>query len=248
VAPRVELKFAVDEDAAGRVRRFMRPFVTPDPACPSGGEQRLTSLYFDTPQGEFLDRHLARDADRFKLRVRRYGEDEPQVVFFEVKRKVGYVTEKRRARVPTGQAMALLERGRGNGAGCATPDRKGLDRFLWLMALHQATPRMLVTCRREPWVGPEPGCDARVTFDREMAHQEVRAATLVGDPVRWSKTPLEGGSVVLELKYSGAPPWWMAELARRLGRRRMGYSKYVAAVTVARDETESAVRGGEGLA
>jgi hypothetical protein len=233
VRPRVELKYALDEDAAARVRRFVAPFVAEDPAVPSAGGQRVTSLYLDTPRGDFCGRHLARDADRFKLRVRRYGEDEPQVVYFEVKRKVGRVTDKRRARVAAASAPRLLAAGGAAADAVATPDGESLRLFLWLMALHRAAPRMLVTCRRESFVGPEPGCEARVTFDHDTSFQPVLAATLRGDPGRWSRTPLEDGSVLLELKYSGAPPWWMAELARRLGRRRTAYSKYVAAVAVA---------------
>jgi len=241
----VELKYAITEDGAQRVRRFVQPFVTRDPSCPAAGGQRVTSLYLDTPLGDFFGRHVARDADRFKLRVRRYGDDEPQAVYFEVKRKVGHVTEKRRARVAARDVAVLLARGRADAPGSPTPHGENLRLFLWLMALHRAAPRMLVTCRRESYVGPEPGCDARVTFDREMAHQEVAVPSLLGDPERWSRTPLETGNVVLELKYSGTPPWWMAEVARRLSRRRMGYSKYVAAVADSMAGTRSAVRGRE---
>jgi hypothetical protein len=244
VAARVELKYAVTEDDVERVLRFARLFVAEDPACPSAGGQRVTSLYLDTPRGDFFGRHVARDADRFKLRVRRYGDDDPEVVFFEIKRKVGHVGEKRRARVPAAEAGALLARGRAGAAGSATPDGENLQLFLLLTALHRAAPRMLVSCRRESWVGRQPGANPRVTFDRELAYQPVDVATLRGDPGRWSRTPIESGSVVLELKYTGAPPWWMAELARRLGRRRTGYSKYVAAVA---DSTAGPLRDRAGL-
>lgn len=231
--PRVELKYALDEDAVERVRRFVAPFVAEDPAVPSVGGQRVTSLYLDTPRGDFRARHLAREADRFKLRVRRYGEDEPLLVYFEVKRKVGRVTDKRRARVAAAHAPLLLAAGPAAAVGAATPDTENLRLFLWLMALHRATPRLLVTCRRESYVGPEPACEARVTFDHDVSFQAVQTATLRGDPGRWSRTPLEQGSVLLELKYSGSPPWWMVELARRLGRRRTAYSKYVAGAAAA---------------
>ncbi len=230
--PRIELKYVLDEDSAGAARRFVRPFVSVDPATPGGGAQRVTSLYLDTPGGEFHARHLAREADRFKLRVRRYGEDDPAVAFFEIKRKVGRVTDKRRARVAASSVPLLLGGRPPVALHDQAPDVESLRLFLWLKALHHASPRMLVTCRRESYVGPEPVCEARVTFDRDVSFQPVEEATLHGDPGRWRRTPVEGGSLVLELKYSGAPPWWMAELARRLVARRAAYSKYVAAVAV----------------
>ncbi len=80
MAPRVELKFGLTEDEAQRAWRFVEPFVSNDPACPAAGPQQVTSLYLETPRGDFAGRHLARDADRFKLRVRRYGDHAPAVV------------------------------------------------------------------------------------------------------------------------------------------------------------------------
>lgn len=230
VRPRFELKYALDEDAAGRVRSFVLPFASVDPSAPAGGAQRVTSLYLDTPRGDFHARHVAREADRFKLRVRRYGDEDPREAFFEIKRKVGRITDKRRARVAASTVPVLLDPGRAAAVGDPAPGDEALRLFLWLKALHHAAPRMLVTCRRESYVGPEPGCDARVTLDHDMSFQPVAEATLHGDPRRWRRTPVEGGPIVLELKYSGAPPWWMAEMARRLGPRRTAYSKYVAAV------------------
>ena len=53
---------------------------------------------------------------------------------------------------------------------------------------------------------------------------------------------------MLELKYTDAPPWWMADLARRLGRHRMGYSKYVTAVTASAAGPLSSYDGREALA
>lgn len=229
----MELKYALDEDALERVRRFVAPFVVEDPAVASAGGQRVTSLYLDTPRGDFCARHLAREADRFKLRVRRYGDDEPLLVYFEVKRKIGRVTDKRRACVWAAHAPLLLAAGPAAALEAATRDAGNLRLFLWLMMLHRAAPRLLVTCRREAYVGPEPACEARVTFDHDVSFQPARTATLRGDPARWLRTPLAQGSVLLELKYSGASPWWMAELARRLGRRRTAYSKYVAGAAVA---------------
>jgi hypothetical protein len=43
----------------------------------------------------------------------------------------------------------------------------------------------------------------------------------------------------VELKYSGRPPWWMTELAQRLGRKRVGYSKYVSAMGLDTRESRS---------
>jgi hypothetical protein len=235
---RVELKYVLPERAARDVLRFIEPFAASDPlgASAAGGRQRITSLYLDTPDADFYRRHVAYQADRFKLRVRRYGVGPAEAAFFEVKRKVGHVIDKRRARVPFAEARALLEGVWISDTSVAEQERPHLELFLGLMALHSATPKMLVTCSREAFCSREPSCRARVTVDREMACQNVATATLDGDRRRWAATPLERGSVILELKYSGFAPWWMQELARRLSGARAGHSKYVAAMALATGE------------
>lgn len=244
---RVELKYVLRERVARDILRFIEPFAVSDPlgASAPGGRQRVTSLYLDTPYIDFYRRHVAYQADRFKLRVRRYGAEPGEAAFFELKRKVGHVIDKRRARVPLSAVPALIQHGRLLSVPVAELERPHLQLFLGLMAIHRATPKILVTCRREAYCAREPGCKSRITLDREMAHQGVAAVTLDGDPRRWMTTPLDRGSVILELKYSGLPPWWMQELAQRLSGARAGHSKYVAAMALAAGERDGWARGFE---
>jgi hypothetical protein len=238
---RVELKYAVSEATAQAARSFVLPFVAPDDAAKSGAgvRQQVTSLYLETAGADFYRCHLASQPDRFKLRVRSYGTLPGPSVYFEVKRKVGHVIDKRRARVPLWAMDGILNRKCTPTSELPAAERQHLHLFVWLMACHEARPRALTTCEREAYGSRQAGCTARVTLDRHMAFQAVSSATLTGHPRRWSRTPLEKGSVVLELKYSGCPPSWMRELALRLGRSRIAYSKYVAAMAAEMGEDGS---------
>jgi hypothetical protein len=200
----------------------------------------VTSLYLDTPGLDFYEQHLASAPDRFKLRVRFYGERPAAVVFFEVKRKVGMVIDKRRARLPLEHASSLLERG-SEIPPLEGPEARHLQRFVCLMTLHRASPKLLLTCQREAYVSRQPAQNLRVTFDRAMAFQAMATPTLVGDPRAWRAAPLPEGGSLLELKFTAVMPWWMRELAQRVGRHRVAYSKYVSAMGVARGDVESRI-------
>jgi hypothetical protein len=236
---RRELKYWLPEPVARWMLGFVEPFLRLDPALGGGAGERVTSLYLDTPRLDFYRWHLDSSPDRFKLRVRFYGEAPGPVAFFEVKRKVGSVVDKRRACVPSGEVPTLLEHGAG-----ASPlegeHAKHLRWFLYLETLHRAAPRLLVRCWRQALVSTVPGDKTRLTLDRHIAFQPVSSPVLSGDPMSWRPAPTPCGGALLELKFSGSAPWWMSDLARRLGGYRMAYSKYVAAMSCLAGEREGA--------
>lgn len=241
---RQELKYWLPEPVAEDVHLFAAPFVEQDPAPGHLGRQRVTSLYLDTPGLDFYRWHLASAADRFKLRVRYYGDLLGDTVFLEVKRKVGRVVDKRRVPVPSANLGALLA-----GTSASSPPLVGvqdehLRRFLYLMNLHRATPKLVVTCCRSAYRSRESWDKARATLDRHISFQVASPATLFGDPGRWRPAPAPGPGALLELKFSEHLPWWMRALASRLAPYRIAYSKYVAATSLALGDMSDGARAG----
>ena len=239
---RQELKFWLPEPVAERVHLFAAPFVEQDQAAGHLGRQRVTSLYFDTPGLDFYRSHVASAADRFKLRVRYYGDRPGATVFFEVKRKVGRVVDKRRALVPSADVAGLLA-----GTPASSPPLEGaqaehLRRFLYLMNLHRATPKLVLTCSRSSYWSRESWDKARATLDRQISFQVTSPATLFGDPGRFRLAPVPGPGALLELKFSEHLPWWMNDLANRLAPYRIAYSKYVAAMSLALGDVSDIAR------
>jgi hypothetical protein len=237
---RYELKYWLPEIEAKRAMIFAQPFMRRDPVnrTVEDGSQRVTSLYLETPALEFYRRHLSSAPDRFKLRIRYYGEAPNGYAYLEVKRKVGVIVDKRRARLPACDVKGLLAREPVSISLVDERQARHTRTFLALMMLHKATPRMLVTCRREAFVPHERSEDARVTIDRAIGFQPVSTISLVGHARLWRAAPASRGGVLLELKYSDLPPWWMRELANRIGRFRIAYSKYVAATELLIGEAE----------
>lgn len=229
---RVETKYCVPPDVADSVMRLAREFLEPDRNQPATGFQTVTSLYLDTRDLMFLRWTLDRQQDRFKLRLRTYGDEPSGVVWAEVKSKVQGIVRKRRVEVPTASIPGLLEdpwlfEG-------PAPDVDGrLEEFMWRLRRFGAEPKVLIRCERSALRGCYAGDETAVTIDRSLQYQP--SCDLAGQPWAWQvfSMPRRVGpdGVVLELKHGSQAPVWMAELKTRLQPWRRSYSKYARAMT-----------------
>jgi hypothetical protein len=234
---RFEIKFWVPEYVAQEITRFAAPYMKIDAFSVPGIGQHNTSMYLDTPDLLFARLHLAKSPDRFKLRVRRYGDPPDGPGFFEIKRKMKTIIFKRRAVVPWHAARALLV-GDFDALSCVTnpAEKKSLEAFLHLMTLHGAEPKVIVQSHREAYAANDPLEDVRLTFDRQIVYQPVHGSDFQPSNRGW--IPIDrfvehgqhGRRVMTELKFRSVAPWWMSELVHRLDLWRVGYSKYIAAI------------------
>ena len=228
---RTELKFCVPGPLAAAALDVARGHLVPD-ALALGPRQRITSLYLDTPHLTFLRWHRERAVDRFKLRIRRYGDGPAPTLYAEVKRKTGSIVQKQRAAFPSGALHFVL----GNSdmtVWDGWPYRTGdLEAFVRHRSQRAAAPRMLVTCVRESLRAPATAI--AVTVDRDLRYQPIRDGDLVGDDCSWQPIPLptlsEHGAALVELKHGPASPLWMEGLIVQLAPWRVSFSKYAAAM------------------
>ncbi|MEQ1575932.1 MAG: polyphosphate polymerase domain-containing protein [Vicinamibacterales bacterium] len=233
---RVELKYSVPEGVAVRVLDIARTFLDPEQYA-EGGRQRVTSLYLETPSLTFLRWHKARAADRFKLRVRRYGDHSASVLFAELKRKTNDLVHKRRARFPVEVLDAVIDGARLSHMPLAPGDEGDMAEFIRQRLVFGARPSVLITCVRESWRGSKTEPENAVTVDRELTCQPADRADVIGGGT-WSPIRLPRQSrrddVLLELKYGTQPAAWMTPLIARLAPSRVSFSKYVAAMSLLR--------------
>jgi hypothetical protein len=198
---------------AVHVLDLARGHLMPEPLA-AGPRQRVTSLYLDTPDLQFLRWHHERAEDRFKLRIRRYGEPPVGGFYSEIKRKTHAVVRKQRSAFEIEQLPAVIERWRQTSS---------------------AEPRVLVTGIRESL--RDPGSEDAVTVDRDLRYQPMPAVDLIGEESAWRALPLprktEAASAVLELKYGERAPSWMQPLLEALEPSQVALSKYAAAMSAA---------------
>ncbi len=202
------------------------------------GGQYNTSLYLDSDDLDFMDLHVQKTPDRPKLRIRAYGNPPTGPAFFEVKRKVKRVTFKDRAVVPMEAVPALL---RGeipkNLKLKNAAEQKTLENFLYLMTVWRATPKIIITCKREAYTSIEPTEGVRLTFDRDIVYQPARGPSLIGDPKAWihlcgQKNYQPQAPTLIEIKFKNIAPLWVGEMVQRLQLTLSASSKYVMAMTL----------------
>jgi hypothetical protein len=242
---RFELKYWVPTEICGEVVEYARPYLVVDPFNVRDGllQQYNTTLYLETARLDAYQTHVDGAADRYKLRVRAYGEVPGNLAFFETKRKINAITVKTRSAVAMVDAAALLE-GTYDALPASLPwdERRHLETFLYLQTVTDARPCVLVRAHRESYCTADPREDVRLTFDREICFQRARGWSLHGDPKGW--IPIDGydqhgqhgAHTMIELKFPRVAPAWMNHLVNRLDMWRVGYSKYVAAVRTLLDQ------------
>jgi hypothetical protein len=236
---RFELKYWVPTALTHEVLDYARPYLVLDPHNVAVGLDRQynTTLYLETAGLDAYTAHVDQAADRYKLRVRAYGEVPVGQAFFETKRKIKSITVKTRAAVAMSDVTPLLE-GTYDAlpAGLPPDERRHLESFLYLKTMTDARPCVLVRAHRESYCTPDPREEVRLTFDRDICFQPARGAALHGDPRGW--IPIDGqeqhgqhgAHTMIELKFPRLAPLWMGRLIERLDMWRVGYSKYIAAV------------------
>ena len=96
VKGRTELKYSLPGAIADAALHEARGYLRHDNFA-LGPQQLVTSLYLDTAHLTFLRWHREGVLDRFKLRIRRYGDHAAPMLYAEVKRKTGSVVRKHRA-------------------------------------------------------------------------------------------------------------------------------------------------------
>jgi hypothetical protein len=100
-----------------------------------------------------------------------------------------------------------------------------------------AIPIVLVRYEREPFAAAD-GSDARVAFDRSLLCSSTDAPEVAFEGPVW--TTVRGRCVLLELKFNGTCPAWMADVIQRFELRRQSFSKYALSVEAACTPVESA--------
>lgn len=233
---RFELKYWVSEALAQRVRAFAMPYLKRDAHATTREAQRNTSLYLDTRGFRCCENHMNLSPDRSKLRIRVYGRPLGKLAFFEVKRKVKTVTLKDRFALPIGQVESVLSR-RPVSCELSAGGRRTLADFVFQMCLHRAVPKLYVACYREAFESRISGEDVRLTIDRDLVYQQADEFVFNPNERRWRdihegedrRTTMGRRRAILELKFNGSPPRWMAELVGHFNLKREAFSKYTSA-------------------
>lgn len=240
---RYEFKYLITEAQVAVIREVARTFCDPDPYGEDGNYQ-VASLYLDTWDFKLARQTLTGVRNRYKARIRTYGWTDADPCFLEIKERVGTSILKQRALIERAQVHAMLDQQAGPFHAMKASHQPDLDFFQNRVLLEDLRPRLWVRYFREAY-GSRYGDNARLTFDRSLVVQTPDPELpYVPDHDQWTAVPLEGPPTILEMKFDGAHPGWMRDLALGLQLKRVSCSKYMQGVSEAGDVPFSATERG----
>lgn len=235
-AQRFEMKYLVDETRARSLAAFIQPFVQRDRHAQNTIEYPVNTLYLDSPDFKTYRSSMCGERNRFKLRVRTYGENGNYAYFIEIKRRIDQVVKKERAAltaIQPGGLWRFLASRKDTGSIGSESDDLTLYRFRNLVRILDARPMTWVTYMREPYVGAF-GEPLRITFDRHIAC--IPQGWNGGGPPSSSRSDFEVllGMVVVEVKFTGAFPKWIERAIRSFDLQRHPVCKYALGLSMLR--------------
>jgi len=242
---RYETKYVIPREWVPEIRKLIQPFCEPDPNCKGDPPTYVNNtLQLDSPG---LSLHYAKlwdFVDRFKLRVRTYGNPVGNCpIFLEVKGKDRNMVFKYRSQIPFESWGAHLFQDKVI-KGIQFKSAKETDNFYQFVRLTKqigARPVMLIRYRRESYFGKREDY-SRVTFDTDLEYQQTYSWDSWGRSGEWRALDnpmmqtrrhdkeLDFSGVVMELKALNDVPVWMMDLVTKMDLWRVGHCKYSNAI------------------
>lgn len=227
--PRFEYKYRIDERTASAVRDYITSYLAPDRhvSDEQTNSYQVNNVYLDSDDLKTYWTAINGEKDRYKLRIRTYGDSRDLPVFCEVKRRVHGETMKTRGAVHPFAVPNILA------GDFPTPEEmfssdvgqlRGVMTFVELLREIDAKPKARVSYVREAWVSRDNDL-IRLTMDREVKVAPTQTPDLAWNDGLVPTLPF-GQDVVLEIKVSGNAPFWFADLEQAAGLRRGSAAKY----------------------
>ena len=213
---RFEFKYLLAPYQYQSIRARVARRLSLDPFARSQGDYAVSSTYFDTPTLTSYRESKAGLKNRVKYRIRSYPDStRSQYVFLEIKRKKDMVVFKDRSLISQNLSQKLLQN-------LAKPRKADtiVSQFQFAKARYLLRPKILVRYRREPFVGETQ--KLRITFDTNI---QVSSVNYFYYKELWSR-PVLPQAIVMEFKFTGSLPFWLANLVRHYDLERQPFSKY----------------------
>jgi hypothetical protein len=202
------------------------------------GVSHICSLYLDTHDSRMIRESIQDPLYKEKIRIRSYGvcTSFNDSVFVELKKKFNGVVYKRRVRMTAKEALSFwsartypasalevwTESGEPDSLQSARNEQilRELD---WTFSFYETlTPAMNVSCDRLALIGRDE-TDLRITFDADVRWSERDLGKLPSDG---TNLLLPDDVMIMEVKFYGAVPLWLAHVLASLDILPQSFSKY----------------------
>ena len=221
------MKFVITAEQRDALMPDIMPRLKADENAMEGAYYPIVSLYYDTADRACYWEKEQSYPSRRKLRVRVYGSLDgklPPTCFIEVKHKCDGRGVKRRVRLPLEDCLRVAA-GEKVDQPFSIPDQRSVEEIHRLVHERGFKPTMVMRYDRMAYADRDPASDLRVTFDTGIGYR-MDDLNPVPDDRRFTLHLLPDGYSVMEVKVTGAVPFW---LTKKIGEHHcilQGHSKY----------------------
>ena len=227
ILDRFEMKFVITREQRERLMHHLLPRLRADENAGEGAFYPIVSLYYDNAQRDCYWEKIQGARSRRKLRVRVYGSLDgslPPTSFVEVKHKCDGRGVKRRARMSLESALTIASGGE-IPRKLKLADEKIVEEIHNLVHERGFQPCCCMRYDRQAFADKDPASDLRITFDTGVGYR-MDNLTPVPDDRNFSNYLLSEDEAVMEVKVTGAVPYWLARMLGDHGCILQSHSKY----------------------
>lgn len=227
---RKEIKFLLNMYQYERLTECLSEYMIPDKFCVGGKDYGIYNLYYDTPDDFLIRESLSKPYYKEKIRLRSYNESagKDDVVFLEIKKKIGGVVNKRRITLTLQEAEDYISKGirpKSNGDSVREQIIGELDVFM--SNYFPLQPKQYISYQRSAFFGKDDS-NFRLTFDRLLTG---RRENLTLSDESYGDLLINEDQRLMEVKILDSMPIWLADCLSELGIYKTSFSKYGKAYT-----------------
>lgn len=220
---RKEIKFLVDIDQYEALMEEIPLYMNPDKFCVDGREYGVYNVYFDTPDDFLIRESLSKPYYKEKIRLRSYFSpaDQDDLVFLEIKKKIGGIVAKRRVTMTLAESDEYMR----------TRFKPESSKYITNQVFHEldvfldnydVVPKQYISYQRTAFFGKD-NKDFRLTFDRKITE---RREDLHLSYESYGNQIIREDQRIMEIKVSDGVPEWLIRKLSELHVFKTSFSKY----------------------
>lgn len=220
---RYEKKFQLNAAQFEQLLPVLLTEMVPDSFTSKNDRYSIYNIYYDTENYDLIRHSLAKPYYKEKLRLRSYAlpTSTEDMVFLELKKKIGGIVNKRRATMTLGEADRFLSH-REYPQDTNAINRQVLKEIEFFLEQHSIEPKAYISYERSAYFGKNDP-EFRVTFDHNIRSRQSDLALVKGD---FGDLLLPSGNCLMEIKILGAIPLWLTQSLSELKIYSSSFSKY----------------------
>lgn len=198
-------------------------YMNPDKYCVGGKEYGVYNIYFDTGDDFLIRESIAKPYYKEKIRLRSYYSPAApdNIVFLEIKKKIGGIVAKRRVTTTLAEAREYLTTGKK--PECSQYITRQvfteIDAFL---NMYRVSPKQYISYQRTAFFGKD-NSDFRLTFDRKITERRYDLDLSHGS---YGNFLIGADQRLMEIKVAEGIPDWLINKLSELNIYKTSFSKY----------------------